>query len=224
MDYYTKCQAQASKTLKPLLVRMKTAEKQVAVVQDRVAGAKEEIARKTNALTTHRAAAGDRLIASSSAFSEWQGRLRRLQREHDTAQEALDLLERDLGPAASRGLAAAWKEVADALDALRIGAKAPCEARMDDLLAAVIAERDGYLSAWSQVYREFGVQFNRKKGGDPVATSTRLNDVTHFSGGKVFLTFTDKPPVPAEAAASAGAEPEKASGVAEAPQDAPAAT
>ncbi len=227
MDYYETFKAEAETLVAPLAVKVRTLAKRRETCQSRIRDTRQDLERRTAALASHRARAGERLSKSSSSFAEWQGRLRRLGREHESTQEALALLESELDPATERELTEARKNLQQALDALRNAAKVPCEAKMGALLASIVAEHDAYLAAWSQVYRDFGASFGRGgRGIRPVARSTRLGTVAGRSDKPRWVTFTDKPAVPP--AVPGGVEstpaPEVAPGVAEAPQDAPEAT
>jgi len=224
MDYYANLQAEAAKTVEPLAVRARTLQKRRQIIEDRIRDTREDIDRKAAALDKHRSRAGDRLSKSSSAFSEWQGRLRRLTREHETAREALAFLESDLDPASARELSDARKEIRLALERIATAAKAACELKMGELLARVVEERDGFTDALGRICRDFGAATTAP---GPVAASDRLGEVKRRIFGPRWVTFTDKPPVRAAAAAEAAtaapvrAEPERVpQKVAEVPQSA----
>jgi len=234
MDYRKQFHDEAEKTAKPLAGRVRALEKQRVVIGERVRDTRTDIDRKAKALDTHRETAGEKLTISSSAFNEWQGRLRRLTREHETAREALALLEKDIGPKVAKDLAEARQKLQRGLDAFYNAAKVECEERMAVLLAAVVDERDDFLSAWGQVYADFGASLKHGRGDAPVAASDRVDKAyrPHLTGPRC-VTFTNKRPVAPEVAtpqpeaptaAPRAAEPEKAPGVAEAPRDVPAGT
>ena len=198
MNQYQTFKAEAEKTVKPLAARVRTLEKQRVAVQERIVGTREDVDRKAAALAAHREAAGESLTKSTSAFNEWQGRLRRLEREHGTGCEALALLERDIRAQTDRELEAARQKRQQALDALYNAAKPACEERMAALLAAVVDERDAFVDAWAQVYQHFGTHLAHLLGGSsqaPVAMSDRLDKIRHPITGKPWVTFKNPPPV-----------------------------
>jgi len=242
MDLYKQFHDEA-KGIKPLADRVRTLEQQYVSVRERIRDTVEDVDRKAEGLAAHRDRAGESLTKSTSAFSEWQGRLRRLEREHGTACEALALLERDIGPKIVRDLADARQKRDTALDRVYNAAKPACEAKMDALLADVVDERDAFVEAWQKVYHDFGTHLGHLLGGSrqaPVAQSVRLHRMYHRNTGTWQLRFTNKPPPPApkpkpkpKAAArapdstadapNAPRTPPEAPGVAEAVQDAPEA-
>jgi len=205
MNRYETLKAATAETIEPLARTVQTLEKRLATIGGRIADTRVEVERKEKALADHRETAGEKLSASTSDFSAWQGRLRRLTREHETLVEALALLENDLRPMTLQKLADARAALGKALNTLRGAAKPEAEKKLAVLLDALIAEHDAHLAAWTRLYREHGASYSPVLGLDPTARSTRLDKVAHTPTGRRWLTFFPPPVVEAPPVAVAPA-------------------
>ena len=99
-DYQTMMRDAAGPTAGPLKEAVEKADAALANIRERITATEADIARKETALAKHRDASTEKLAKSTSAFNEWQGRLRRIERELASAKEALDLLRREVEPKA----------------------------------------------------------------------------------------------------------------------------
>lgn len=195
MTDYESLKAETAEVVEPLARTVQTLEKRLSTIGARIADTRVEVERKEKVLADHRETAGEKLSASTSDFSEWQGRLRRLDRERGTLVEALALLERDLRPTTMQKLTDARAELERTLGRLRGEAKAPCEARLTVLLAAVIAEHDAITSAWARLYREHGASMSPHLGLEPHAVSPRLKRIGGTLTGPAWIELHPAPVV-----------------------------
>jgi len=164
MDYGKAMTERAAAAVKELARRAETAREAVESAEERIKHAREDLKRKEEALARHRERATQKLTSSTSAFGEWRGRLRRLQRERETAQEARDLLVNEIGPKARDELAAAEKALRGALAAVAREVRDECEARMSEAFAKAVAEHDAFIEARGRLFADYGAS---AAGDDP---------------------------------------------------------
>ena len=191
----------ASKALPALAEKVRKLEKQRAAVLDRLQNERDDLDRAARNITAHKEVAGERLASSTSAYKEWQGKLRRLTLELETAREALALLEGETRPAVEKELWETREKLLQALRTLCLAARPSCEARMAELLNAVVAEHDSFLDACVRLHEDHGCAFTpppRYEG--PRVEHARLDHIGkhRLTSPAPFLAFTP-PPAPAEA-------------------------
>jgi len=195
MDYYQTMTQKAAEGVTSLAAEARKAEKALAAVDDRIEHARQDVERRKAALDRHRGRSTEKLAKSTSAFQEWQGRLRRLEREKHSAEEALALLTSDVKPQAAAARDAARKALRQALAAAAREVKVEtCEPAMAEHFDAAVAEHDGFLAARARLFREHDV--SPPSGGAPVARCARLDakSLHRRLTGAPWLEFTSKPP------------------------------
>lgn len=154
-DYATKFQA-AGAELEALAERVTEQTERRAAVADRLGNARRDVARADAALAKHKATAVDKLAASTTAYERFQGRLRRLTRERESAADALALLESDTAARVERDLAAAKDALRSALKEVAAGVRADCEATIRRHFIEALDERDAFAAAGQDFFRGFG--------------------------------------------------------------------
>jgi len=202
MTYLEKLKTEAeSKALPALAEKMRKLEKQRAAVEDRIKNERENLALAEATLADFKGRAAEQLAKSTSAYAEFQGRLRRLKLEAETAKEALALLDAETRPAVEKELRETREKLLQALRTLCLAARPSCEARMAELLNSVVAEHDGFLDACVRLHEDHGCAFTpppRYEG--PRVEHARLDHIGkhRLTSPAPFLAFTP-PPAPAEA-------------------------
>ena len=125
MDYATTLKTAAEQTIPPLAAKAAKLEKQRAAVADRIKNERDDLTRIHANIADHKGRAAEQLAKSTSAYQEFQGRLRRLILQCETAREALALLDTETRPAIERDLKAAKTElhraVVSVVAAVRLG-------------------------------------------------------------------------------------------------------
>jgi len=180
-------------TADPLFAEVEKLRKQQAKFEEQIATTQQDADRKTQALARHRERAGDKLTESTSAFSEWQGRLRRLTRELDSAEEARRLMQDALLPGTKKKLAAARIALQRALNAHVKHVREAAEDHLRGMMEAVAAERDAFAASRDALYRRFNASSDDE---EPRVFCPRLNIVEGVHKtllGPPWLTFA--PPV-----------------------------
>jgi len=171
-NYLEMMQDTAGPTAGPLKKQVETADAALAAVQERITATAQDVQRKEAALERHRESSTEKLASSTSAFSEWQGRLRRIERELGSAREALALLRSEVEPRAVADRDEARKALRKTLVAACHRARAEAERLMSQALADAVSEHDAYLDARAALFREYGVSTSRDE--PPVARNARL--------------------------------------------------
>jgi len=196
MNYLEAMQTKAAKKAEPLVQRGKQASKALVKVRERVEHARQDVERRRAAIEKHRSRSTERLARSTSAFREWQGRLRRLEHELHSAEEALDLLQREVEPRARRDLDVAEKQLCEALAAAAREVRDECESAMAEHFDAVVREHDAFLRARAELFETFSV--SAPSDTPPVIRSDRLDatGIHHTLGGpcRLVLTLPSKKP------------------------------
>jgi len=192
-DYQTMMRDAAGPTAGPLKEEVEKCEKALAEVKERIAATEKDIGRKQDALERHRASSTEKLASSTSAFQEWQGRLRRIERELASAKEALDLLRREVEPKARQDREAARKGLRGALVVACHKARAEAERLMGQAFADAVAEHDEFLAARADLFHEFDV--SPERDDPPVIRSDRLGGHALHKKltGPNWLTLTPPP-------------------------------
>lgn len=239
MDFRKMFQAAAEETVAPLAVRVRKLEKQHVAVQECIRDAADDADRKGRALAAHKEATGEKLAKSSSAFGEWQGRLRRLSREHETACEALAVLERNVESRPDQELG---RELRRAVVALAAAVRLDCERVMGEHIGAAVDERAAFLAAGQEFFEGLGVRWTGESADHeliyPQPQIYRPRNAAYLTAVGLAEDIAEKQRVPPSmrppeaatpqqqrpTAAPRAAESEKAPGVAEVPQRAPEAT
>jgi len=192
-NYLEMMQDTAGPTAGPLKEEVEKCEKALAEVKERIAATEKDIERKTAALERHRASSTEKLASSTSAFQEWQGRLRRIERELGSAREALDLLRREVEPKARADREAARKGLRGALTAACHKARGEAERLMGQAFGDAVVEHDGFFAARAALFREYEVSTARDE--PPVIRSDRLGGHALHKKltGPNWLTLTPPP-------------------------------
>jgi len=205
MDYATTLQADAaSKGLSALAERVRKLERQRAAVEDRIKNERENLARTEEHIASFKSQAAEKLARGTSAYQEFLGRLRRLKLEVETAKEALALLDAETRPAVEKELWETRGKLSQALDALCLAARPAAEARMAELLGAVVSEHDEFLGGCARLFLDHGLVFTPP----PRYSGPRVEHARFAHFGKRLLTspmhylaFSDPPATPAPQAA-----------------------
>lgn len=192
------------KAIPPLAVKVRQLEKQVASVEDRIHFEIGDVERREGNIARFKDAAAAKLATSTSAYREWQARFKKLTVDLTTARDALALLVDVIAPKTKADLDVARKELLAALTAPCMAVRPAAEARMAELLDAVVAEHDAFLDACVRLHQDHGLVFVppvRYPG--PRVEHARL---AHFGKHALtspmkFLAFTVWP-APAEAPAA----------------------
>ena len=195
----------ASKALPALAEKVRKLEKQRAAVLDRLQNERDDLDRAARNITAHKEVAGERLASSTSDYKAWQGKLRRLTLELETAREALALLEGETRPAVEKELWETRGKLSQALDALCLAARPAAEARMAELLGAVVSEHDEFLGGCARLFLDHGLVFTPPpRYSGPRCEHPRLDHIGkhRLTSAAPFLAFT-VPPAPATPAPQA---------------------
>ena len=209
MTYLENLKLEAAKTVEGLAANVVELEKQVVKIEDRILYARDDLARIDGTIADFKAKSAEKLTASTSAYAEWQGRLRRLTQEWNSAKEALALLEAQIAPKTKAARGVARKELSQALTGLCLAGRPRCSARMAELLDVVVGEHDAYLAACERLHQDYGLTFTPPDFDHGVVVEhARLSHVRKhlLTSPMHYLAFTD-PPAPAEAVQAAPGAP-----------------
>ena len=205
MDYLATLKIEAeSKALPALAERVRKLQKQRAAVLDRLQNERENLARTEEHIASFKGQAAEKLARGTSAYQEFQGRLRRLKLEAETAKEALALLDAETRPAVEKELWETRGKLSQALDALCLAARPAAEARMAELVDAVVAEHDAFLAACASLHLDHGCVFVPPSfDPGPTATHPRLARCVKrtLTASAKSLSFVPPPATPAPQAA-----------------------
>jgi len=176
MTYLEKLKTEAeSKALPALAEKMRKLEKQRAAVEDRIKNERENLARTEEHIASFKGQAAEKLARGTSVYAEFLGRLRRLKLEAETAKEALALLDAETRPAVEKELWETREKLLQALTALCLAVRPAAEARMAELLDAVVAEHDAFLDGCARLHQDNGLAFVPPSfDPGPTATHPRL--------------------------------------------------
>jgi len=201
MTYLENLKLEAAKTVEGLGATVRALEKQVASVEDRILFERGDVLRREENLAKFQDDAASKLTLSTSRYREWQNRFGRLTADLATARSALVLLETVIAPKARLLRQEARGKLLEALAAVYRAGRPRCQARMAELLDAVVAEHDAFFAACKQLHRDYGLGFATPSFDPGIAVEharfSRLGKHTLISPMH-YLAFTD-PPAPAEA-------------------------
>ncbi len=205
MDYLAKMQ-EAGEGIDDLAAKVRTLEARRDEVRDRIVQARRDVERREAAIAAHKGRGGEKLSESTSKFREWQGRLGRLERELGTAKQAVEVLQRDLLPAAERDLPQARQDLRAALEAAAAAVRPEVEEKMAEMFSAIVAQHDTYLAARAAFFEQHGESPGR--GGPPIIRSGRLGrDALHRRlTGDPWLELLPPPSKPEPVAATSEME------------------
>jgi len=195
---------EAEAKLRPLADLVTKLTKQLAHLRHRLETERGNAEKRATDLESLKAASASYLTQND--FGKFRTRLKRITEDLAAARESVALFETDLLPRTERGLQAAREKLAQTFAGTVAAAKSDCEARMTDLLSAVVAEHDAFLDAISDLGKTYNTVY---QGKGPVGYSSRLGDVKHTMSGRWWLTLL-RPPAPAAAAATMPAVPANA--------------
>ncbi len=154
-DYATRLQSAAAEKVAPLAEKVKRLSRDLAKIDDRMKAARDDLARADEAISGHKGRAVEKLTSSTSAYHEWQGRLRRLMLEKDSQIEALALMQTEIRPQAARDLDAARAELRRAVLDVTAGAKREAEKKMAECVGMAVDVRAAYLDAARQFFADY---------------------------------------------------------------------
>ena len=205
MDYLATMKVEAeSKALPALAETVRKLERQRAAVEDRIKNERENLARTEEHIASFKGQAAEKLARGTSAYREFQGRLRRLKLEAETAKEALALLDAETRPAVEKELWETREKLLQALTALCLAVRPAAEARMAALVDAVVAENDRFLAACANLHLDHGCVFVPPSfDPGPTATHPRLArcEKRTLTASAKSLSFVPPPATPAPQAA-----------------------
>ncbi|MCX5653711.1 MAG: hypothetical protein NTY65_03550 [Planctomycetota bacterium] len=187
----------AETKLRPLTATVRKLTEQLAHLRQRLETERGNVGNREADLESLKAAGGEYLTQND--FASFRVRLKRLTADLAASKEAVVLFETDLIPRTEKGLQEAREKLAQTFTTTCADARVACEARMTDLLSAVVAEHDAFLAAILDLAATYGTAYH---GKPPVAYSSRLGEVKHTMTGRWWMTFTKCPPAVAAAAAT----------------------
>lgn len=147
MNYLAILTPAAEAAIWPLARKAAALEKQLAEIQRRAAGERQNIASTEARLEELKADAGERLTESAQSYGRFKTELRTLTARLETLREAVRMFNTELIPRKTGELAEARRAVEDALIGFVGENLTECERRMGELLGTVLAERDSFMVA-----------------------------------------------------------------------------
>jgi len=193
---------EAEKTIRPLAKKAAALEKELAVLVKRAASEKDDFATAEETLAQLKSAAGAYLTDGPGAFDRFKTNLKRTTAKVENLRESILIFDRELVPAARLALDAAREKLAQTFAGTVAAARSDCEARMSELLAAVVASHDEFMAAISDLGKTYSTSYH---GEPPKVYSPRLGEVSHRASGGRWVTFKAAPAVAAPAATSPAA-------------------
>ena len=205
MTYLEKLKTEAeAKAIPALAGKVRQLAKEVASIEDRIRYERDDVQRREENLATFRDEAAAKLATSTSRYIEWQNRFRRLTVDLAAARDGLALLETVIAPKTKLALQEARGKLAQLLAAACLSARPSCEARMAELLDAVVAEHDAFLAACASLHLDHGCVFVPPSfDPGPTATHPRLArcEKRTLTASAKSLSFVPAPATPAPQAA-----------------------
>ena len=192
--YLETFRAEAETKIGPLANRVAELTKHLDGIRRRAAAESENAGRIAADVADLKRLAGESLTGDTNAYERFKTSLKKLTAKLETSQEIGATFTREIIPTKEREIAAARLKLAEALAALYAEKKPACEAEMTRLLDAVVAERDAFLTAFGQLFSDFGVGFTGgARGIPPRAAHGRISSIERRMTGGAKLVFTDRP-------------------------------
>jgi hypothetical protein len=191
----------AEKTIAPLAAQVRKLTRQLDTLRQREISEAEAFTKAREDVVRWKSLAGGYLEDGPGGFARFQTGLKRAMAKEETSKESIQIFGHELVPGKARELEAARQKLANEFSALYATSKTACEARMAELLDAVIAERDGFVAAFEELRKTYGGSYS---GPAPRVHHGRIDGVAKCGMGKpLALEFKAAPAAPATSPAAA---------------------
>jgi hypothetical protein len=136
--------------------------------------------------------AGERLTDSQNSHASFLVAFKRMTANLAAAKEAVALFETELIPASERGLVEARARLQAGFLDFAAAQRPTCEAKMADLVGAVLAERDTFMAALDGLAADFGATFSGNARTYPDGVCYRPDTGPYCGAGRVILTALEE--------------------------------
>lgn len=148
-------------TIKTLGNKADTLQRQLTMLQRRLADEKESIPREQEHIDKLKASAGERVAEGDGEYLKLKTALKRREAALTASQEAVRLLERELIPNKAQELAGVRQKLTTELLELLLVKRKDVENAMAEHFDRLVAERDGFIEAAKSLFETFGLSVNR---------------------------------------------------------------
>jgi len=159
MSYLEQFRPEAECQIAPLARNVEALTKQLAELRKRLANEQEHLAQHEREADKLKSLAGASLSGDTNGFEKFKVALRKKTALIVTSREVVDILGREVLPNVERELAEAKCALQTGLLDFAATCRPVCEAKMAELIGAVLAERDSFMAAFSQIFADFGGDF-----------------------------------------------------------------
>jgi len=157
MDYYTQLKPGAEKAVGVLAGQFGDSQKQISLIKKRLADEQASAERVQTQIDKLKELSGASLIEGQNSYEKFKTCLRTRNTERDTALEIVQTLRDEILPKKEAELSRAGQGLRQTLLTFFASKREVCEGKMSELLGVVVGERDAFMDACEQIFRDYGL-------------------------------------------------------------------
>jgi len=178
VSYYETLKIAAAEAVKVQARSYFDLKKQIDGIQKRLADEEVNAEKLRKRISELKLKAGQSLSDGEGSFEKFKTSLKKRAAELETSEEAIATVKNEILPAKKDALIYATRTLSHCLLAFCKSQKGPAEERLNELLDAVVGERDGFIDACEHVFFDYGLTLGPGRGGDvfPEARHERIDE------------------------------------------------
>ena len=178
MDYYAQLKPQAAFAVKVAAKAYYDLKKQISGIKKRLESEEVNAGKLRKRIVELKVRAGESLSGGKGEYAKFQTSLRKRTQELEVVEQAIRTVRDEILPTKKENLTRASRTLSHGLLAFLKTQKGPADARLNQLLDAVVDERDSFVDSCHHIFDDYDLSLGVGQAGDvfPAARHERIDD------------------------------------------------